>query len=375
MKLRLAQIFLFMAFFTFLIFLILANFKQIWFNPQKPQVIGFMPYWNLTEDYQVNFDSLDQLIYFSLMVDEWGDFDQTDGGWLNYQTKRLDDLLIQAKQNQIKTLICIASFDAEVMYQTTQDPEIRKNLINNIITVVKEKNFDGVDMDFEYFWLLNHEDDFGEKFNLFLKELRQAMDQINPELILSVDIYPKAVILNQPYQLTQLNQIVDQIIIMAYDYTLSIGSFSGPVAPIATDFKLQVEDNYSISQTLAGLDNKLSPEKVILGIPLYGYRWQTIDAQHRSQVVGGRGDTVQYGQTEELIKKKKPMVNWDNLAQSPWLVYEENNRYYQLYFENLNSLKIKFETAQKNNLGGIAFWALGYEGETLEIWDYLKKSL
>ncbi len=299
-------------------FLVVFNLKKLLSSPSKPlKVIGFLPYWNLVGDYQVDFEAVDQLIYFSLMVDELGEFDLTDGGWINYQTPRLDQLLALAQEKQKQVLICIASFDADVMYQVTADAAIRKNLINNIVTVVKERNFDGVDIDFEYFWRTNHGDDFGVNFNLFLAELRTALDQINPDLILSVDIYPKAFIINEPYELAQMNQVVDQIIIMAYDYTLSIGSFSGPVAPIETDFKLQIEDNYSIAQTLQALEGKIDRDKAILGMPLYGYRWQTIDSQHRSQVVAGRADTIQYQDTQDLIAEKNPQLFWEELAQSP----------------------------------------------------------
>lgn len=353
------------------LFLVVFNFKKLFLTSRSLKVIGFLPYWNMVGDYQVDFDTVDQLIYFSLLVDELGEFDQTDPGFINYQNPKLDQLLAQAQEKQKQVLLCIASFDADVMYQVTADPEIRRNLIQNITTEVKTKNFDGIDMDFEYFWRLNHGDDFGLNFNLFLAELRHALDQIDSDLVLSVDIYPKAFIENQPYQLIAMNDLVDQIIIMAYDYTLSVGSFSGPVAPIKTDFKLQIEDNYSIFQTLKALEGKIDKDKAILGMPLYGYRWQTIDDQHRSQVVGGRADTIQYQDTQELITEQKPQLFWDDLAQSPWLTYEENGLDYQLYFENLESLKAKFQTALDFNLPGVAFWALGYEGNEADFWQKL----
>ena len=33
------------------------------------QVIGFLPYWNMTDQLEIDFDAVDQLIYFNLMVD------------------------------------------------------------------------------------------------------------------------------------------------------------------------------------------------------------------------------------------------------------------------------------------------------------------
>jgi len=368
-----ASVFLIIIFSLFTAFLVTYNLKKLLFTSQDLKVLGFLPYWNMTGDYQVDFKKIDQLIYFSLMVNELGDFDQTDPGFTNFYSEKLDNLIRQAKENNKQVLLCIASFDAEVMYQVTLNPEIRKKLIDNIIWALQEKNFDGVDIDFEYFWQVDHEEVFGDNFNIFLEELKKAMNEINPQLILSVDIYPKAIIENYPYKFTKLNQISDQIIIMAYDYTVSIAPHAGPIAPIETDFRLQIEDNYSIVQTIKALPNKISLKKAFLGIPLYGYEWQTIDKEHRSQVVGGKGETILYGKTEALIKEKNPQINWDSLAQSPWLVYEENRLYYQLYFENPESLKVKYRVTGNSGLEGIAFWALGYEAEINEVWDLFKK--
>ena len=113
------------------------------FSPkqEKLQTIGFLPYWNITDNLEIDFDVIDQLIYFSLLVNQNGEFDETDGGWIFYKNGRIDNLLVKAKEKGKKSIVCIASFEANVMYQTTLDPKIRKTLIDNIVFIVKEKNF------------------------------------------------------------------------------------------------------------------------------------------------------------------------------------------------------------------------------------------
>ncbi|OGL57418.1 hypothetical protein A2574_01685 [Candidatus Shapirobacteria bacterium RIFOXYD1_FULL_38_32] len=87
---------------------------------------------------------------------------------------------------------------------------------------------------------------------------------------------------------------------------------------------------------------------------------------------------------------------FDEIAKSPWMVYKEevtkterqriskystrtrlvtvtSEEYYQIYFENLVSMKYKFDLIKENGLGGLGFWALGYEGEESEVWRELEK--
>jgi spore germination protein YaaH len=43
-------------------------------------------------------------------------------------------------------------------------------------------------------------------------------------------------------------------------------------------------------------------------------------------------------------------------------------RIYQAYFENIESLRAKMELAKQTQVGGVGFWALGYEGDDGELW-------
>ena len=47
----------------------------------------------------------------------------------------------------------------------------------------------------------------------------------------------------------------------------------------------------------------------------------------------------------------------------------------QIYFENLESLRLKFNLVAESQMGGVGFWALGYEGETNEVWKTVDEEL
>jgi spore germination protein YaaH len=66
------------------------------------------------------------------------------------------------------------------------------------------------------------------------------------------------------------------------------------------------------------------------------------------------------------------MINWDDLSMTPWVVFEEDGEIHQIYFENEKSLKAKLDLVKQNQLGGVGFWALGYEGEDKRVWEIMK---
>jgi len=340
---------------------------------RQMKVTAFLPYWNIKDDYKIDWNALDTLIYFALLVDQNGSIlhqenGEMEPGWRNFRSSKVQEVLQLAKKRGKKVGISIAAFDDEVLIGIPADPGKQQTLINEINGLIDTYGFNHINIDFEYF---PEEDDneFGQNFNIFLDALRRAIKQKNDNIVLSVDIYPKAVIKNTPYKVREMSTIADETILMAYDFFNVLSKNAGPVAPLRTDN----EKEYSITQTMQAYIGKIEMDKLTLGIPLYGYEWQTIDDRWRSSVVPRSGQTASYKRVKELIEDKELAVNWDATASSPWLCYKEEGELHQIYFENLKSLKLKIQLAQQLHLGGVSFWALGYEGNNKEIWDYIKK--
>ncbi len=343
----------------------------------KVQVIGFLPYWNINEELETDFSAIDQLMYFGLIVGEDGmlirqENGETEPGWYKLKTSnKFKQIMANAKKQNKKVLLTIICFDPDVTDIVVSDPLIRENLISEIVAIVGEYDFDGVDIDFEYFPSDDNIPDFGSRFNQFLSLLKNRLSAENKKSILSVDIYPRAFIYDWPYELQEMGKIVDQVIIMAYDFTQRGSSVSGPVAPI----KGESENEMSIVKTLQASLNQVDHRKLILGIPLYGYEWRTVSDEYKSIAYPGSGVTASYERVSELIKEEEVDIKWDDKAFSPWLVYEKNGTISQIYFDDLKSISLKVELVRQLNLGGVAFWALGYEDQDPDFWKTLKKKL
>lgn len=217
------------------------------------------------------------------------------------------------------------------------DAAIRSKVIENIIKIVQEKNYDGVNIDFE---LLppKHKDNL----SAFMAELYPKMKALNKTLIISV--FPKVDVaedVSGAYDYPALAANTDFLQIMTYDRHWAT-SEPGPIAPIDW-FEKNVK--YSIEQSGG-------PHKVIIGISAYGYDWPQ----------NGEGETVTYAAAVVKAEQKGAKVLYDEATQAPHYNYDNH----EVWFEDVKSTSAKLDVVARYNPAGIAIWRIGQEQP--EIW-------
>lgn len=217
------------------------------------------------------------------------------------------------------------------------DAAIRSKVIENIIKIVQEKNYDGVNIDFE---LLppKHKDNL----SAFMAELYPKMKALNKTLIISV--FPKVDVaedVSGAYDYPALAANTDFLQIMTYDRHWAT-SEPGPIAPVDW-FEKNVK--YSIEQSGG-------PHKVIIGISAYGYDWPQ----------NGEGETVTYAAAVVKAEQKGAKVLYDEAAQAPHYNYDNH----EVWFEDVKSTSAKLDVVARYNPAGIAIWRIGQEQP--EIW-------
>ena len=73
------------------------------------------------------------------------------------------------------------------------------------------------------------------------------------------------------------------------------------------------------------------------------------------------------------MENKNVNKSWDEVSQSPWLTYTQYGAIKQIYFEDIRSITEKIKFAKNKKLGGIAIWALGYDGGDMDLWNTIEK--
>jgi spore germination protein YaaH len=65
---------------------------------------------------------------------------------------------------------------------------------------------------------------------------------------------------------------------------------------------------------------------------------------------------------------------WDTSSHTPWYKYQSQGTWHQCWYEDNESLALKFNYINAAGLAGAGFWALGYEGPDSPLWTLVKQA-
>ena len=339
---------------------------------QQPPLIvyGFLPYWTIQKA-QVS-DHLTHVGYFSISVDSAGNFitktdEGTEMGWYRYHSSELDQLREQTQEQKQKLEILITMMDADEISKLLTTRSSKDNFLKNLRQFVKTQPVDGINIDIEYAGTVT--DQLRSSYTQLLSEIKSQLTAVDPNIHLSIDVFADSAVKYRIWDIEAVAPHVDHIVIMAYDFFRKSSPMSGPISPVFGSEKNRWETD--IMENLKAFLEKAPSEKIILGIPFYGYEWQTISEEPGSATLPKTGALATYSRVQNLIKELEISEQWDNDALSPYVTYKEQGRIQTIFYENSRSLSYKLDLVNQAGLGGIAIWAMGYEGDTQELWDVI----
>ena len=98
---------------------------------------------------------------------------------------------------------------------------------------------------------------------------------------------------------------------------------------------------------------EISPEKIYLGIPNYGYDWTLPFRQ------GSRARSISNPEAVSIAADHYAAIRFDEAAKSPWFRYVDNSgQEHEVWFEDARSIRAKLELAQEYGLRGVSYWNL-----------------
>ncbi|OGK13966.1 hypothetical protein A3A93_04955 [Candidatus Roizmanbacteria bacterium RIFCSPLOWO2_01_FULL_38_12] len=341
----------------------------------RKQVIGFLPSWSIAQDARVYPEYLDQIIYFGIGIDQHGNLMKVDDKaqplveWSYLNSDYFKTLQDKSKKTKTKILVAIKNFDNTSIDTLIGNENYTNNAVTQLTKLVDDYDLDGINIDFEYF--SDIETQTLQNYNRFLTTLSSKLKEIKSDSVLSVDVNATVVYRDNAYDMVKIGEVVDQVIIMGYDYHRATSIYAGSVAPIDAE-----REDPSIRQTINSLEGRVGREKLILGIPLYGYEWQTFSKEKNSRTMPDTGAIATYKRVRQLITGRDDVeLNFDETSLTPWLTYNQNGLIKQIYYEDERSILEKIKFVQLNDLDGIALWALGYEGDYVEPWAIIKENI
>ncbi|MBX9851636.1 MAG: carbohydrate-binding protein [Cytophagaceae bacterium] len=219
------------------------------------RVIGYLPTWsNLATN--ANNTDWSKITHINIAF-----INPTDASGTLGPTTGVTTAVQLAHDNNVKILISLGGASAPTYYSTLLTDANRPAFINKIVQYVNTYNLDGVDVDLEG-------DAIDSNYEKFIVDLKDTLSQLNKLTTAALASWNGYAITN-----TALAQF-DFINAMAYDAT-------GPWSPNSpgqhSSYQMAVNDlNYWINT------RGVSKDKVVLGVPFYGYGFNSGTANSQS---------------------------------------------------------------------------------------------
>jgi len=327
--------------------------------PSK-EVVGYLPWWQYGIYPDLNYDLLTQINYFSAELDSTGNI-VTDHNWPTLE------LVEFAHARNVKVKLTATIKGSGPLTELLSNPSHRLQAIASLVARVRDAGADGVDIDFE---LLPKD----QRANMvtFMAQLSDALEMYRQDALLTMAV--PAVDWSGAWDYDALAGIVDGLFIMAYDYHWKGSATAGPVSPLSGT---TLASSWNVTKTVNDYLTKTgsATDKLILGQPYYGYDWPVTGAAKYAATTGN-GKAILYPSALTLAFTSG--YNWDATSANPWFnYYDGGNR--QVWFDDSLSLAGKYALAHEKDLAGVGMWALGHDGDRLELWgalaDYLDTTL
>ena len=198
-----------------------------------------------------------------------------------------------------------------------------------------------------------------------LQEKEKEVETIRVSDELSIDVSPTALIKPYLINLTAVSSVVDHIIIMTYDYHYTGSLVTGAVSPMrGAGINAEFDTETGVKEALRIIPS----QKILLGTPLYGYEWETLGNTPRSAVMPASGLVVSNRRTEEFIEScASCSAQLDPEAGESYVIYrdQQTGTYHQMFYPDQQATLEKINLTNTYKLGGVAVWALGYDGKTI----------
>lgn len=351
-----------------------TNFKS------SHEIFGFAPYWNMDKLSNVNFKTLTTFAYFGIELDAGGNLVK-DSRYDIFISSKATGLFQKAHANNTRVVLTLTQMENSPIENLLDDPEAQKNAITQAVGLVKQRGIDGINVDLEYGG--DPGDDYRKKFTRFVADLTDHMHREVPSSQVTVSVYAASVKDPKIYDIGALGHASDGIFMMAYDFATVGADNAIPTAP------LHGHQNgkywYDIATAVNDFLSVLSPGKLILGVPYYGYNYAVYEPTVKAQTLPsyswrGSPQSQTYSAVQDSFNSGKDGVDqvirgWDEDGQVGYYAYHiaDTDTWRMVFMEDTRSLSLKYDFAKGKGLMGVGMWALGNDEGKPELWALLQE--
>lgn len=308
---------------------------------EKPEIdVNAFTYYLGTDAVPIVRGAGDYLTYlspFAYLINE-------DGSLVNIDDEQA---IAEAYSKGIVPMMSIVNFTFNVAGENLanivlNNPDTVNTLQENIINIMKDKGYRGLNIDFEY---VLPED--REAYNSFLESTVNRLH--NEGFFVSTSLAPKLSgeqegLLYEAHDYPAHGRLADFVVLMTYEW----GWRGGQPRAISPINEIEKVLDYAVSV--------IPRDKILMGFQIYARDWQLPFQQ------GQEADTISMQQAMDLAYEHMSEIKYDYVSQSPYFRYTDDaGNAHEVWFEDARSAQAKFDTVKEYGLRGISYWGLGYE--------------
>ncbi|MBL7897993.1 MAG: T9SS type A sorting domain-containing protein, partial [Crocinitomicaceae bacterium] len=317
-------------------------------------VYGWHPYWVGSAYTNYDWSLLTHFSFFSYEVNPADGEPLTTHGWAT------SSAVDAALANGVKVTLCVTLFGGTDLAAFLTNSTAKQNLIDNLINLVQTRGAHGVNIDFEGL-------PASQKTNFanFMVDLSNQMHTAIPGSEVSTVLY--AVDWSDVFDFSIMEPEVDHYIVMGYAYYYQGSGSTGPCDPL---YHFGSSYNYTLSKTTTDyIDGGCPKNKLVMGLPYYGYEWPTTSLTIPSATTGsGVARTFEYVMDNTSGNYSTGNHTWDNDSYTDIYAFNSGGNK-QCFISLEDAFRKRLQHVRTSGIAGIGIWALGYDDGYSELWN------
>ena len=255
-----------------------------------------------------------------------------------------DSWMVERANDQgVRAALVLTPFDRQGKFNNylvnalLANPPAQIRLLEEIRRQMERVGYGELNIDFEF---VLPED--RERFAAFVKRAAEMLEEPVSVCLAPKNSREQRGLLYEGKDYRLLGEAADRVLLMTYEWGYKYGPPLA-VAPIE-----------SVRQVVEYALTEIPKEKILLGLPNYGYDWPLPYEKGRTVA-----RTIGSMEAVEIARREKTNIIFDWESKSPWLQYTDDcGRRHVVWFEDVRSWQYKFDLVKEYGLAGIGIWTV-----------------